>query len=155
MPGLITDRTARDVARLQELSSKGWANLSETERAEWSKVSKGAYNYIDLNRVENCVWFLAESLNNMGFPVEILETRTWTATDVPTLEDMTRYLENVRRIRNAFATLPTTPQVPASMRNLTYSKANDIEQILTDVETLMGNLLSSFIRCGEVFGGEW
>ena len=152
---LITDRTARDVSRLKELNAKGWENLSESEKNEWNKVSKGAYNFTDLTRVETVVKYLAETLNSMCFHVDIAETRTWTADDVPSLEDMTRYLENIRRIRNAFATLPTTPQVPASMSNLTYSKANDIEQILVDVETLMGHMVSTYIRSGEVFGGEW
>lgn len=155
MLNLITNRTARDVARLQELNAKGWANMNESERSEWSKASKGAYNYTDLNRVENAVQYLAEELNKVGYPVEILSVRTWQATDVPTLADMTRYLENVRRIREAFFTLNTTPRTPATMVGLTYSGANAIEQILTDVETLMGNMVSSYINSGEVFGGEW
>ena len=151
---LITDRTAQDVARLQTLNAKGWDNMSDAEKAEWRTASKGAYNYSDLNRVENAVKYLGELLNENHFPVELLEVRTWNAADVPTLTDMTRYLENIRRIREAFVTLTTTPQVPASMRNLTYVEANDIEQILADVDRLMGNMLSTYYHCGEVFGGE-
>lgn len=151
---LITDRTPRDVARLQELNSKGWANMSDAEKTEWSKASKGAYNYNDLNRVEAAVDYLAKKLKEIGYAVEIQGVRTWSVNEVPTLSDMTRYLENVRRIREAFATLNTTPQMPASMIGLTYSGANAIEQILADVEVLMGNMVSSFINCGEIFGGE-
>lgn len=151
---LITDRTARDVARLQELSAIAWNNMNAAEKAEWSKGSKGAYNFSDLNRVENAVQYIAERLRKHNYPVELLEVRTWGATDVPTLTDMTRYLENIRRIRNAFVTLTTTPQVPATMKNLTYTDANAIEQILFDVDLLMGNMISSFVQCGEVFGGE-
>jgi len=151
---LITDRTARDVARLQELNAIGWDNMSDAEKAEWSQGSKGAYNFADLNRVENAVQYIAEHLREYNYPVELLEVRTWKAADVPTLTDMTRYLENIRRIRNAFVTLTTTPQVPATMKNLTYTDANAIEQILFDVDLLMGNMISSFVQCGEVFGGE-
>lgn len=151
---LITDRTPRDVVRLQELNAKGWANMSESERTEWRMASKGAYNYTDLNRVENAVSYLAEQLNKNGYPVEILPVRAWSSSDVPALSDMTRYLENIRRIREAFVTMGTTPRTPATMVGLTYSGANAIEQILTDVETLMGNMVSSFTNCGEVFGGE-
>lgn len=32
---LITDRTSSDVARLRELSAKGWENLDEFEQDEW------------------------------------------------------------------------------------------------------------------------
>ena len=35
MKGLITDRTQRNVYRRQELSAKGWAGMTEAERAEW------------------------------------------------------------------------------------------------------------------------
>ena len=154
MLDLITDRTARDVARLQELSAKGWAGMTVAEKAEWLQASKGAYNYSDLNRVENAVAYLADHLTAHGYPVEILDTRTWTIGAVPTVTDMTRYLENIQRIRNAFVTLTTTPQVPASMRKMSFREANAIEQILKDVETLMGNMISSYSYCGEVFGGE-
>lgn len=155
MLNLITNRTARDVARLQELNAKGWTNMSESERTEWSKVSKGAYNFTDLNRVESAVDYLAKQLKAVGYPVEILPVRSWSASDIPTLSDMTRYLENVRRIREAFVTMNTTPRTPVSMTGLTYSGANAIEQILTDVEVLMGNMVSAFTHSGEVFGGEW
>lgn len=151
---LITDRTARDVARLQELNAKGYANMSDAERAEWSKASKGAYNYTDLNRVENAVKYLADELNKAGYPVEILEIRTWKAADAPTLSDMSRYLENVRRIREAFVTRSTTPRTPSTMVGLTYTGANAIEQILSDVELLLGNMISAYTHSGEVFGGE-
>lgn len=154
MLDLITNRTSQDVARMKELQAKGLANMTAAEKAEWSTVSRGAYNYSDLNRVENAVKYLADQLNSCGYPVEILGVRTWKATDVPTLSDMTRYIENVRRIRSAFSTLATTPQVPASMRKLTFSQANDIEQILADVDMLIGNVISSYTFCGEVFGGE-
>jgi len=36
MPGLITDRTQRNVYRRKELAAKGWANMTVEERNEWS-----------------------------------------------------------------------------------------------------------------------
>lgn len=35
MKGLITDRTQRNVYRRKELSTKGWAGMTEAERTEW------------------------------------------------------------------------------------------------------------------------
>ncbi len=151
---LITDRTPRDVVRLQELNAKGWSNMTDAEKAEWKQVSKGAYNYTDLNRVESAVEYLAKELKKVGYAVEIFPVRTWSVNEVPTLSDMTRYLENVRRIREAFVTLNTTSPTPESMIGLTHSGANTIEQILSDVEVLMGNMVSAFVNCGEIFGGE-
>ena len=51
----ITNRTQGDVARRQALEQKGIANMTDTELAEWLAPSKGAYNYTDLNRVEEAV----------------------------------------------------------------------------------------------------
>lgn len=155
MLNLITDRTARDVASLQELAAKPVREWTAAEKAAYHANHKGAYNYTDLNRVENAVKSLADLLIECGYPVKILATRTnWLASDTPTVTDMTRYLENVRIIRAAFHTLPTTPQVPASMRGLTYDKANAIEKVLADVDTLLSNMIASYTYSGDVFGGE-
>lgn len=154
MLNLITDRTAQDVARWRELKNKGYANMSAAERAEWDGPMKGAYNYTDLNRVENAVSYLAERLNEFGYHVESLETRTWDATSVPTLADMARYLSNVREIRNAFVTLRTTPDAPATMRRMTHVEANAIEQILHDVGMLVENMVASLSYSGDIYGGE-
>lgn len=155
MLALVTDRTAADVARLMELLAKPVDTWTATDRAGFTAANKGAYNYTDLNRVENAVQTLANLLNANGYPVEIQTVKTnWAESTIPTLSDFTRYLDNVRRIRAAFYTLPTTPQVPASMRGLTYDKANAIEQILADVDTLLSNMIASYTYSGDVFGGE-
>ena len=156
MLALVTDRTAADVARLRELLAKQpVANWEAIDRANFTAVHKGAYNYTDLNRVENAVQTLANLLNANGYPVEIQSVKTnWAESTIPTLADFTRYLDNVRRIRAAFYTLPTTPQVPASMNELTYIKANAIEQILADIDVLLNNMIASYTYSGDIFGGE-
>lgn len=128
--------------------------MTASERAEWNTSMKGAYNYTDLNRVENAVAYLAQRLNEFGYHVDPLVTQTWNTTSIPKPADMTRYLNNVREIRNAFVTLRTTPDVPASMRKLTHVEANKIEQILHDVEMLVNNMVSTFSYSGDFYGGE-
>lgn len=155
MLALITDRTAGDVARLRELLAKPVNTWTSADRSAFNAANKGAYNYIDMNRVENAVRTLADLLNANGYPVEILNVKTdWAESTVPTLTDLTRYLENVRRIRAAFHTLSTTPQVPASMKGLTYDKANAIERVLADVDVLLNNMIASYNYSGDIFGGE-
>lgn len=151
---LITDRTQQDVARLQALAKKSFANMTDAERTEWLAPSKGAYNYTDLNRVEEAVAYLSNRLNEYGYSVSIEPIRVWSQKDVPTLSDMTRYLANVRTIRSMFATLPTTPAVPDDMKRITYAEANAIEQILADVDRLLDNMIASFTMSGEIYGGE-
>lgn len=154
MLDLITDRTADDVSRWKELENKGYANMTESERAEWASPMKGAYNHTDLNRVENAVAYLAERLSELGYGIDPLVTQTWSITSVPKLSDMERYLNNVRKIRGAFSVLRTTPDVPDTMQKMTYVEANEIEQILHDVETLVNNMVSAFTYSGDIYGGE-
>lgn len=151
---LITDRTQQDVARLEALARKGFANMTASERAEWLVPSKGAYNATDLNRVEAAVSYLHNRLNEHGYSFPIEPVRTWTVADVPTASEMTRYITNVKAIRKAFATLPTTPAAPNSMNRFSYIEANAIEQILMDVDRLLSNTVASFTISGESYGGE-
>lgn len=151
---LITDRTAADVERYLTLRNKGFENLTAAERTEWLSPMKGAYNYTDLNRVEEAVQYLADKLRERGYRVEIGTAKTWTMSSLPTVADMNRYLDNVRVIRGAFATLSTTPQVPSVAAGLTYKEANDIEQILVDVNQLLENMMSAWFFSGDLFSGE-
>lgn len=85
-------------------------------------ATKGAYNYSDLNRVERAVDEISE---RMGLG---LTTKTdWSMWDIPTASDMTRYINNVRRIATAIG---STIVLPDSMNKLSYETANDIEKIL-------------------------
>lgn len=139
---LITDRTQQDVDRVKALTQKGWKNMTAVERAEWDMVvQKGAYNYEDLNRVENAVADLASRLIAKGFNIEEPVTRKWTNTDIPTAFDMRRYLYNVRMIRDSGITFSSAPPaIPDTMENLTYAGANAIEQLLAEVDRLLTHL---------------
>ena len=64
---LITDRTQADVTRVRELALKGWANLTEEEKAEWNAGMKGAYNATDLNRVTQAMDYINAELEGYGY----------------------------------------------------------------------------------------
>ena len=151
---LITDRTEEDVNRVKAMQKKGWAKLTEAEKAEWDAGMKGAYNYTDLNRVETAVSYLRDYLGSYGYVVALGALKTWQPTDVPTVGDMQRYLDNIRAIRNVLTVYPSTPQVPASMARFNFTKANEIERILQDVEELVKNMVAAFMQAGEIYGGE-
>lgn len=87
-------------------------------------ATKGAYNYTDLNRVENAVKELSEKLGLT------LTTKTdWAMWDIPRSSDMERYLANVKAIREYIG---SSTELPDSMDNLTYTDANNIEKILVE-----------------------
>jgi hypothetical protein len=120
--------------------------MTSAERNEWYEyAAKGAYNYTDLNRVETAVAELSSALG-----LELTTKTDWTMWDIPTQADMTRYLSNVERIRNAVWSGVDLPDVPRRMDNLTYEDANNIERILLETR----KRFQSAPQCGEIYSGE-
>lgn len=151
---LITDRTQQDVNRVNMLARKGWENMSPEERSEWENGMKGAYNNTDLNRVQSAVRYLQDRFADVGYFIELSDQRTWTKQDVPTMTELQNYLDDVAAIRNVLTLLKTTPSAPDTILGFNYVKANDIEQILMDVDTLLSNMIAGFLYSGDIFGGE-
>jgi hypothetical protein len=151
---LITDRTQQDVNRVNALAKKGWENMTQEERSEWENGMKGAYNSTDLNRVQSAVRYLQDRFAGVGYSIGLSDLKTWTKKDGPTLTELNNYLADVRAIRGVLTLLKTTPPVPDTMVGLTYIKANNIEQILLDVDRLLSNMVASFVYSGEFYGGE-
>lgn len=213
---LITDRTAADVERLRTLLLKGWQNMTAAERDEYlngtteqltdansqplydslgeplhsadGAVQKGAYNYVDLNRVESAVDYVADELvqadtdirqyasdNNVAWtdvfavpydPADYsaLTIKTdWAETDIPTATQMSRYITNIKLIQAAIADA-SIAWIPDTMDGLDYEIANNIEQLLKDVDTALAVLVEvkkGYIRSamavyysGEIYSGE-
>ena len=118
---LITDRTQADV----------------TERN-----SKGYYAASDLNRVGYAVEYLAGRLKDSGVSVTVSPVLTWTDEKWATPADMTAYLKDVQTMRNALKVAEATPTAPEDMAKLTYSEANDIEDILVALDVHITRMLS-------------
>ena len=151
---LITDRTALDVARWQELKSKGLANMTAAELAEW-RNSKGAYNYTDMNRVEAAVFMIAAKLNDIDIPVDVTTKSNWTQGDLPTARDMNRYLGNVAKLRSSSTGLHLAPELPDSMVRLNYIGANNIEAALLFINEWADGMKNTRRYSGDFYGGEW
>lgn len=174
---LITDRTIYDARRWARLNAIGWDKMTDVERHEWAYgnsniywadgetitcldgeiivdgvSNKGAYNDIDLNRVEEAAGYLSrllkslpESLREYAESIGVawdddfdmpyapekygIETKTdWAGDDTTPPEEMERYLANVALLRTALDY--RTDALPESMEDLTYSGANAIEKAL-------------------------
>lgn len=153
---LVTDRTSADVQKVARYIAKGWAGMSEDERAEWLAGMKGAYNYIDLNRVGAAVEYITTRLNAAGYSVKTAPKQGWTLGAIPTSAEMSGYLGDVRALRDAvFDALPgTTPELPSSMERLDWRGANAIEQVLLDVNAVIDRINARSVYAGEFFAGE-
>lgn len=112
---------------------------------------KGAYNHTDLNRIEAYSEYVAEQLNLYNYSVNITTKTNWTDEDFPTRTEMKRIRDNVEKLKNAFISFTS---VPASLEKMTYQKANDLEKVLYELDTLINNMIASFYYSGEVYSGE-
>lgn len=152
---LITDRVQADVDRVAQLAERVSAGTeTEAEKTEWASDLKGAYNASDLNRVGAAVAYVAGRLNGYGYAVTVTPKQDWTGSDIPTQESMTSYLADVAALRGAIAVMASTPPTPDSANNLTWQEANDIEQILLDVDELLTRMAAAWFYSGDLYAGE-
>ena len=133
MDTLITNRTQADVD---------------------ARNDKGTYNASDLNRVGAAVAYVAGRLLECGTSVDVSPKQDWSESDTPTASQLERYRSDVAALRAAMAAMPTTPQAPTTMENLTWGKANDLEKVLQDTDVLISNLKAAWFFSGDLFSGE-
>ena len=145
---LVTDRTAADVQRALDLSKA----LPTENMEEWFAGMKGSYNVFDLNRVELAVLYVIERLRIAGWYITVESKTDWKFSDFPTVSEMTRYLNNIRKLRSA---LPKgLPTVPADMDGFTYNEANDIERLLEMLDAAVTNIMANVFYSNELYSGE-
>lgn len=130
---LITDRTRADVE---------------------TKTDKGFYNASDLNRVGAAVEYIAGRFTALGYACPVTVKKDWLTTDAPTASQMEAHRQNIVTLRGQIAVMQSTPNAPASMAGLNYVKANNIEQILLDLDALIDKLIKSWYFSGELYAGE-
>lgn len=130
---LVTDRTNEDV-------------LNQT--------AKGSYNADDLNRVGAAMQYIADRFAAYGYQVSISPKTDWAASGYLSTATAGKYLADLAVLRAALTVLTSTPNVPPDMDGLTYTEANDIEQILKDIDMLLTNAEMAWYRSGDLYAGE-
>ena len=138
---LITDRTKSDV-------------INGTE--------KGSYNASDLNRVGAAMNYVADRLRAAGYDPHISPKTDWKDGDWMTPTAQAVYLGDLAELRKQFELYEATPEVPPRILatgirtndGLTYVWANNIEQILVDIDALLTNIAAGWLYSGEIYSGE-
>ena len=138
---LITDRTRADVI---------------------AGNAKGTYTASDLNRVGEAMNYVADRLRKAGYDPHISPKTDWKDDDWVNPAAQSVYLGDLMELRKQITMLESTPQVPPrilattinSGDGLTYEWANDIEQIILDLDDDLNRLQLSFWLCGEIYCGE-
>ena len=165
---LIYDRSQADVADVIAMKKKilegGLSSLTTTEKSAYMAGMKGAYNYTDMNRVGEATKYVADRMTALPAiiktyreakgvadadmfdvpydPSDIAITgkSTWTMSDIPTSNDLTTYLSDIRLLKSKVTLPPTVPSLPVNMAYLTVSGANAIEQTLAAIDTAVTDL---------------
>lgn len=112
------------------------------------------YNASDLNRVGDAVRYLAKRFTDYGYAVAVSPKADWSESDTPTASQMETYRLNIANLRAVIAIMASAPETPETMRALDYVKANDIERILQDLDTLITNMEQAWFFSGDLYAGE-
>lgn len=112
------------------------------------------YNVSDLNRVGEAVRYLAERFTGYGYAVTVNPKTDRTEDNVPTRKQLETYRRNIAELRRQLTVMATTPETPETMRALNYVKANNIERILQDLDTLITNMEQAWFFSGDLYAGE-
>lgn len=138
MDSLIYDRTQADVTYAQNNQSS-------------NDFLKGAYNYTDLNRIEEWCEYIVTQLRNDGYSISLTTKTDWTMSDFPTQAQMERIRSNVATLKNLYNTLPN---VPTTLNKMTWQKANDIEKILDNTCNSMVGMQNWYVYSGVSHAGQ-
>lgn len=136
-----------------------------TDRAQADVTAgnaKGTYNASDLNRVGAAMNYVAARLREQGYDPHISPKTDWKDDDWVDQAAQAVYLGDLAELRKQFTLYETTPEVPPrilatainSGDGLTYAWANDIEQILMNIDTLLTNIAAGWLYSGEIYSGE-
>lgn len=155
MINLIYDRTSGDVVRVEALRKKVKNRTASTaEMSEWLSSLKGAYNYTDLNRVGDAINYLANLLNSYAYYNNIKAKNDWKIGDKPNHEQMEKYLNDLKQLKETFFVFQSSPQIPNDMVSLTYEEANNIEKLIYDIDFILKNMEQNFIHSGVANAGQ-
>lgn len=112
------------------------------------------YNTTDLNRVGAAVEYVAGRFQALGYDCPVSVKKDWSESDTPTARQLETYRQNIATLRRQIAVMQATPETPETIQRLDYIRANNIEQILMDLDFLISNITKSWYFSGELYAGE-
>ena len=123
--------------------------LTEAER---ETLSRGTIGIDTLNRIEDKCAELVDIFAMLGYDeVEGVSCKVWTHEDIFYSRELSRVLNNVNILRNAYFVYGYTPPTPQARYH--YTAINAIEKILYDLEEITDKVSQSFIYCGTIHSG--
>ena len=115
-----------------------------------------------MNRVGAAMEYVAYRLKAQGYDPHINPKTDWKDGEWVDPEAQAVYLGDLAELRKQFAMMESTPEVPPRILatgintndGLTHTWANNIEQILEDIDLLLTNAAQAWFYSGDLFSGE-
>ena len=145
----IYDRTQADVDYAKSQIKYFKENGGVTD----GKDLKGCLNVDDLNRIENNTDYLSECLITLYYYNRIDNyDESWSIGDVPHTEQVSRIINNVSILQEAYYKPSGSPTLPTTLTH--YEDVNSIEKCLYLLKVMIDDMVSSFRECGTFACGE-
>ncbi len=130
LPEMIYDRTKADIV---------------------NKTAKGYYNISDLNRVETASEYIAALLSGEGYYVTLTTKKDWVITDIPTVAEVQRYVNNVKFCVSQFISVGL--ELPEDVNGIDIIAANNIEKTLVRISESVQKMKENYRYCGTITCG--
>lgn len=143
----VYDRTQEDVLRAIKLNGGKYINRTITpeEKEEWMAGIKDALNLLDLQRIE----WNTRLIGDFELIKISVSVKKWNRGDIPNVSDFIRILDNIQKIRGAWAIMSDTPQTPKQPMT-TYQKWNDVEKIMHGITHTYARTVRAFYYTGNI-----
>lgn len=115
---LIYDRNASDLSEYLMLRVIPYNSMTESQKEKWNKGLRGAYNYTDINRVNEAVEYIKINLSNRGYNVIINLIDEVDVTSIPNKPYFETYLSNVQALVDGFVVKSSTPSIPSNVEEI-------------------------------------
>lgn len=115
------------------------------------RVPGASYGFPDMNRVGEAMEYVAARLRACGFHISITARTDFARTDFPSVPVFEEYIGLLRQLHGAAALPATSPPVPvvgSAKPYMTYDEANNIEQLLLDIDRSIDYMASAYRHCG-------
>lgn len=117
--------------------------------------NKGAYNYTDLNRIENNCKYVMNLLNNSGLfyiPVIIKVKTDWNVRDIPHIKEINRIRQNIITLMNGMRLGDGYKEIEFS-DTMDYIKANILEKDLEMIKDIIESCQRELRKCNTFYCG--
>lgn len=149
---MIFNRTQYDISesvRIREEKIKKGVELSESDI---NILERGMMTVSTLNRIEAAQETLKNLINNLGYFNTPIYNKEWGNSDIFSMDDFQRIINNTNILRNAFFVYKSTPRTPPV--SYKYDDINSLERILYDLDLMISDVKSLYAECGNIESGE-